>query len=61
VPWYRFVPLVFIASSAYVLYSSLRYVRVGAVVGVGVLAGGIALLALLRLAAKPERASSAVG
>jgi amino acid transporter len=61
VPWYPFVPLVFIASSAYVLYSSLRYVRVGAVVGVGVLAVGIALLALLRLASNSGRARSTVG
>jgi amino acid transporter len=52
VPWYPWVPLAFIASSAYVLYSSLAYVRVGAVAGVGVLAAGIGLLAALRLGAK---------
>lgn len=54
VPAYPFVPLAFIASSLYVLYSSLAYVRVGAVAGVGVLALGVALLVALRLAAKPE-------
>jgi APA family basic amino acid/polyamine antiporter len=59
VPWYPFVPIVFIASSAYVLYSSLAYVRVGAVAGVGVLAVGIALLAVLRFDAGLRRASRA--
>jgi amino acid transporter len=38
VPWYPIVPLLFVASSGYVLYSSLAYVRVGALAGVGVLA-----------------------
>ncbi len=56
VPWYPWVPLAFIASSAYVLYSSLAYVRIGAVAGVAVLAAGVALLAALRLGAKLERA-----
>jgi basic amino acid/polyamine antiporter, APA family len=47
VPWYPLVPLAFIASSAYVLYSSLAYVRAGAVAGVGVLlVGGVLLLGL---------------
>jgi APA family basic amino acid/polyamine antiporter len=49
------VPLVFIGSSVYVLYSSLAYVRVGALVGVAVLAVGIALLVALRLSGKLER------
>jgi APA family basic amino acid/polyamine antiporter len=57
VPWYPLLPLVSIASSAWVLYSSLRFVRVGAVAGVAVLAGGIVLLAVLRLAAKPPGAT----
>jgi amino acid transporter len=52
VPWYPWVPLVFIASSAYVLYSSLAFVRVGAVAGVAVLTAGVVLLAALRLAAR---------
>jgi basic amino acid/polyamine antiporter, APA family len=55
VPWYPWVPIAFVASSAYVLYSSLAYVRIGAVVGVAVLAAGGALLAALRLAGKLER------
>ena len=48
VPWYPLVPLAFIASSLYVLWSSLAYVRTGAVAGVGVLAAGGALLLALR-------------
>jgi basic amino acid/polyamine antiporter, APA family len=55
VPGYPWVPLAFIISSAYVLYSSLAYVRIGAVVGVAVLAVGVVLLAVLRLGAKLER------
>jgi amino acid transporter len=49
VPGYPFVPLVFIGSSLYVLYSSLAFVRVGAVVGVAVLLVGVVLLFGLRL------------
>jgi amino acid transporter len=46
VPLYPFVPLAFCASSAWLLYSSLAYTRLGALVGVGVLAAGVPLLAL---------------
>ena len=46
VPWYPLLPLVFCASSAWLLYSSLAYTRLGALVGVGVLAAGLPLLAL---------------
>ena len=60
VPWYPLLPLVFIASSVWVLYSSLRYVRVGAVAGVAVLAGGAVLLAVLRFAGKPRAAPAAL-
>jgi amino acid transporter len=49
VPGYPLVPLVFIGSSLYVLYSSLAFVRVGAVVGVAVLLVGVVLLFGLRL------------
>ena len=48
-PGYPLVPLVFIGSSLYVLYSSLAFVRVGAVVGVAVLLVGVVLLFGLRL------------
>ncbi len=46
VPLYPFVPLAFCASSAWLLYSSLAYTRLGALVGVGVLVAGVPLLAL---------------
>src|SRR6185369_16895181 len=48
VPWYPLLPIAFIASSVYVLYSSLAYVKTGAVVGVGVLIVGVLLLLALR-------------
>lgn len=44
VPLYPLLPLLFMACSAYLLYSSLVYVRAGALVGVGVLALGALLL-----------------
>lgn len=44
VPLYPLLPLVFSACSAYVLWSSLVYVKTGAIVGVGVLASGAVLL-----------------
>jgi len=44
VPLYPWLPLAFSACSAYVLYSSLVYVKLGALVGVGVLAAGGAVL-----------------
>ena len=46
VPLYPLLPLAFCASSAWLLYSSLAYTRLGALVGVGVLAAGLPLLAL---------------
>jgi amino acid transporter len=48
VPLYPLLPLVFVASSVYVLYSSLAYVRVGAVAGVGVLLAGAVFYVVLR-------------
>jgi amino acid transporter len=51
VPLYPVAPILFIASSAYVLYSSLAYVRIGAVVGLVVLLSGALLLFGLRLKA----------
>ena len=44
VPLYPFTPLVFVASCAWLLYSSLAYTGVGALVGVAVLAVGVLLL-----------------
>ena len=52
VPLYPYVPLAFIASSIYVFWSSVAYVRTGAVVGVAVLAAGAVLLVVLRALAR---------
>jgi basic amino acid/polyamine antiporter, APA family len=46
VPLYPYLPLAFCASSAWLLYSSLAYTGLGALVGVGVLVAGAPLLAL---------------
>jgi APA family basic amino acid/polyamine antiporter len=49
VPLYPLVPVAFMATSAYMVYASLAYVRVGALVGVGVLLVGLVpVLALER-------------
>ncbi|HEV7609761.1 MAG TPA: APC family permease [Steroidobacteraceae bacterium] len=45
VPWFPLLPLVFCASCLFVLWSSLVYVRLGALLGVAMLAlGGVVLL-----------------
>jgi amino acid transporter len=46
VPLYPLTPVIFILTCAYLLYSSLAYVKGGAWAGVGVLAVGVVLLAL---------------
>jgi basic amino acid/polyamine antiporter, APA family len=46
VPLYPLTPAVFVASCAYMLYSSLAYTGAGALVGVGVLAAGAVVLLL---------------
>jgi APA family basic amino acid/polyamine antiporter len=46
VPLYPVTPIIFILTCAYLLYSSLEYTGVGALVGVGVLAAGTPLLLL---------------
>jgi basic amino acid/polyamine antiporter, APA family len=58
VPFYPLLPIVFVASSAYVLYSSLAYVRVGAIVGVAVLLVGVLLLFVLRRLRGAPRAAA---
>ena len=51
VPLYPWLPLVFVASCLFVLWSSLAYVRLGALLGVAVLAlGGVVLLGIRRSA-----------
>ena len=47
VPLYPWLPLLFCACSAYLLWSSLVYVKAGALVGLGVLAAGALALAWL--------------
>ncbi|MDQ4139144.1 MAG: amino acid permease [Bacteroidota bacterium] len=47
VPLYPITPLIFCATSAYLLYSSLMYTGLGALVGVGVLLSGVLLLMVL--------------
>jgi len=46
VPLYPLTPLIFVATCAYLFYSSLAYVRTGALLGVAVLAVGGVLLAI---------------
>jgi len=48
VPFYPVTPLLFCATSAYLLYSSLMYTGVGALFGLAVLAAGALVLALVR-------------
>jgi amino acid transporter len=57
VPLYPWVPLAFVGSSAYVLYSTLAYVRVGALAGLAVLAIGAVLAVVVgrRLAGAERR------
>jgi amino acid transporter len=56
VPLYPLTPLVFCATSAYLLYSSVRYAGIGSLLGIAVLVAGAALLPLSRMgAAAPAR------
>jgi amino acid transporter len=48
VPLYPLTPILFCAASAYLLYSSLAYTGVGALVGIAVLAAGALLLLVAR-------------
>lgn len=56
VPLYPVLPLIFCFSSAYLLYSSLAYTGIGALVGVGVLATGVLMLFIFRI--KNRRANA---
>jgi amino acid transporter len=47
VPLYPVLPLVFCASCLFVLWSSVEYVRLGAMAGVGVLLLGVVAMAWL--------------
>ena len=48
VPLYPVLPLIFCLSSAYLLYSSLMYTGLGALVGIAVLAVGVIMLFIFR-------------
>lgn len=54
VPFYPVTPIVFCASCAYLLYSSLAYTGVGALVGMGVLSVGTLVLLWARRVPKPK-------
>lgn len=47
VPLYPLLPVAFMATSAYMVYASIAYVRIGTVFGIAVLAAGVVLLAFL--------------
>jgi amino acid transporter len=57
VPLYPLTPLIFCLSSAYLLYSSLVYTGLGALVGIGVLLAGVLLLVALPYLEKPKKAT----
>jgi amino acid transporter len=56
VPLYPLTPLIFLATSAFMLYSTLRYARTGALLGIAVMLAGLPVLAIAR-----SRASLAAG
>jgi amino acid transporter len=52
-PWYPWLPIGFVASSAFVFYSSVAHVKVGAITGVAVMLLGVVLLWPVRFAPQP--------
>ncbi len=48
VPWYPWLPLVFCASCGFVLWSSIKYVKLGALAGLAVLGAGFLVLLWVR-------------
>ena len=48
VPLFPLTPLVFCATSGYLVYSSLAYAGIGALAGVAVLAAGVLVLCVTR-------------
>lgn len=59
VPLYPVLPLVFCASCLFVLWSSVQYVRLGALAGVGVLLVGLIVMAWLGRRAGPDAGQGA--
>lgn len=58
VPLYPLTPIIFCLSSAYLLYSSLVYTGLGALVGIGVLMVGVLLLLALPYIGKRKKATA---
>jgi basic amino acid/polyamine antiporter, APA family len=53
-PWYPWLPLGFVASSAFVFYSSVAHVKVGAITGVVVMLLGVLLMLPIRFAPRTD-------
>ncbi len=53
-PWFPWLPIGFVASSAFVFYSSVAHVKVGAITGVGVMLLGVLLMLPIRFAPRPQ-------
>jgi amino acid transporter len=52
VPLYPWLPLAFMATSAYMTWASVAFVRAGTVFGLAVLAAGVVLLAAIERRAR---------
>ena len=55
VPLYPITPILFCLTSTYLLYSSVVYTGLGALVGIGVLLIGIILIVVLKIKSKPAQ------
>jgi len=53
-PWFPWLPIGFVASSAFVFYSSVAHVKVGAITGVVVMLVGVLLMLPIRFAPQPQ-------
>lgn len=53
-PWFPWLPIGFVASSAFVFYSSVAHVKVGAITGVAVMLLGVLLMLPIRFAPHPQ-------
>ena len=53
-PWFPWLPIGFVDSSAFVFYSSVAHVKVGAITGVTVMLLGVLLMLPIRFAPRPQ-------